>query len=236
LFKHDTTAVRHLRNLSPNVLRWPGGNLSNDYFWNAKTAADLPDDLPGTKYWLGSDPTTKDATTPDYYKTLEETNATGSICVNYSYARYGLSDNSVQRAAHLAAEWVRHDKGRTRFWEIGNENFGNWQSGYEIDPAKYTDGRPRFISGDIYGAHCNVFIDSMRTAAEEVGAEIYIGVQAWESLTSWDPIQTAWNDGVFPQVGNKADFLVLHNYFTPYQARFRYPDNFWNTEKYSSLY
>jgi hypothetical protein len=217
LFKHDSISVRHLRNLSPNVLRWPGGNLSNDYFWNAKTAADLPDDLPGTKYWLGSDPTTKDATTPDYYKTLEETNATGCICVNYSYARYGLSDKSVQRAAHLAAEWVRYDKGRTRFWEIGNENFGNWQSGYEIDPTKYSDGRPRKISGLIYGQHCNIFIDSMRAAAAEVGTEIYIGVQAWEDYTSWDPIQTAWNDGVFPTVGNKADFLVIHNYFTPYQ-------------------
>jgi hypothetical protein len=72
LFKHDSISVRHLRNLSPNVLRWPGGNLSNDYFWNAKIAADLPDDLPGTKYWLGSDPTTKDATTPTTTKHLKK--------------------------------------------------------------------------------------------------------------------------------------------------------------------
>jgi uncharacterized repeat protein (TIGR02059 family) len=223
LFKKDSVSLRHLKNMKTSVLRWPGGNLSNDYFWNAKTAADFPDDLPGTKYWKGSDPTTKDVTTPDYYKTLKETNSTGCICVNYSYARYGKSDNSVQRAAHLAADWVRYDKGRTRFWEIGNENFGNWQSGYEIDPTKYTDGRPKFISGDIYGAHCKVFIDSMRVAAAEVGAEIYIGVQAWEDYTSWDPIQTKWNDGVFAQVGNKADFIIIHNYYTPYQTNSSIP-------------
>jgi hypothetical protein len=223
LFKKDSVSLRHLKNLNTSVLRWPGGNLSNDYFWNAKTKADLPDDLPGTKYWLGSDPLTKDAITPDYYKTLKETNSTGCICVNYSYARYGLSKNSVQRAAHLAAEWVRYDKGRTRFWEIGNENYGNWQSGYEIDPTKYTDGRPRFISGAIYGEHCLVFIDSMRAAAAEVGAEIYIGVQAWEDYTSWDPIQTKWNDGLFPKVGNKADFIIIHNYYTPYQTNSTIP-------------
>jgi len=224
LFKKDTVSVRHLKNLNPSVLRWPGGNLSNEYFWNAKTTADLPDDLPSTIHtWLGSNPTTKDATTPDYYKTLKETNSTGCICVNYSYARYGLSNNSVQRAAHLAAEWVRYDKGRTRFWEIGNENYGNWQSGYEIDPTKYTDGRPKFISGAIYGEHCLVFIDSMRAAAAEVGAEIYIGVQAWEDYTSWDPIQTAWNDGLFPKVGNKADFIILHNYYTPYKTNSSIP-------------
>jgi uncharacterized repeat protein (TIGR02059 family) len=223
LFKKDSVSLRHLKNLNTSVLRWPGGNLSNDYFWNAKTAADFPDDLPGTKYWKGSDPTTKDVTTPDYYKTLKETNSTGCICVNYSYARYGKSNNSVQRAAHLAADWVRYDKGRTRFWEIGNENFGNWQSGYEIDPTQYTDGRPKFISGDIYGAHCKVFIDSMRVAAAEVGAEIYIGVQAWEDYTSWDPIQTKWNDGVFAQVGNKADFIIIHNYYTPYQTNSSIP-------------
>jgi hypothetical protein len=217
LFKKNPGSVMDLKNMSPNVLRWPGGNLSNDYFWYAETNSDLPDDLPGTKYWLGSNPSTHDATTPDYYKTLEETNSVGCICVNYSYARYGKSEQSVQNAAHIAANWVRHDKGRTLFWEIGNENFGNWQSGYEIDPSLYTDGRPRFISGKIYGEHCKVFIDSMRVAAAEVGTEIFIGIQAWEDYTSWDPIQTAWNDGVFSQVGNLADFVVLHNYFTPYK-------------------
>ncbi|NJK95180.1 MAG: alpha-L-arabinofuranosidase [Bacteroidales bacterium] len=237
LFKHDSIATGHLKNLSPNVLRWPGGNLSNEYFWNAATAADLPTDLPARlaidapsttqrNYWLGMKQNTKDATTPDYYKTLKETNATGCICVNYGYARYGKSANSVQKAAQLAADWVRYDKGRTRFWEIGNENFGNWQSGYELDPSLYTDGRPKFISGATYGAHCLVFIDSMRKAAHEVGAEIYIGVQAWEDYTSWDPIQTAWNDGLFQQVRNKADFIILHNYYTPYQDNSTIPTIF----------
>ena len=27
-------AMTDLKNLDPHVLRWPGGNLSNSYFWN----------------------------------------------------------------------------------------------------------------------------------------------------------------------------------------------------------
>ncbi len=45
------------------------------------------------------------------------------------------SANPVAAAAHLAADWVRHDHGRTKFWEIGNENFGNWEAGYNIDQS-----------------------------------------------------------------------------------------------------
>ncbi len=63
------------------------------------------------------------------------------ITVNYGYARYGKSQNPVAVAAHLAAEWVRYDKGRTAYWEIGNENAGSWEAGYQINLAD-NKGRP----------------------------------------------------------------------------------------------
>jgi len=221
--RSNSTAMTDLRNLNPHVLRWPGGNLSNTYFWNVPDG-ELPDDIPDYIYnsddfqiWYGMNTENWQMSVNEYYQLLEETNSTGSICVNYDYARYGTSPDPVAKAAHMAAEWVRYDNGRSRFWEIGNENFGNWEPGYQIDVSQNQDGQPEFINGRLYGQHCRVFIDSMRAAAAETGAEIKIGVVAYDAETSWDPIQTVWNEEMMAEVGDLADFLIVHFYFGPYQ-------------------
>ncbi len=154
-------------------------------------------------------------TTDNYYKLRQQTGSQGLITVNYSYARYGLSNNPVAQAAHLAAQWVRYDKGRTKFWEIGNENGGPWEAGWIIDTQKNKDGQPKIITGQLYGQHCKVFIDSMRTAAAEVGAEIFIGVQVlhFDGTSSWNSVDRTWNAGVFAAIGDAADFYVMHNYY-----------------------
>src|SRR3989304_4315326 len=209
--------IRNIKNMNPHVLRWPGGNLSNDYFWNL-SSNQRPTDIPADRSpWYGQNVQNWEMSTDEYYNLLQTTGCEGIICVNYSYARYGASANPVAKAAHMAAEWVRYDNGRTRFWEIGNENYGNWQAGYEIDVSQNKDGQPQIISGELYGKHCKVFIDSMKAAAAETGAEIKIGVVAYEAETSWDAVQTNWNEGLMPQVGDIADFYTIHNYFTPYE-------------------
>ena len=118
-----------------------------------------------------------DITTPDqYYRLRKKINVTeGLITVNYAYARYGTSIDPVAKAAHLAADWVRYDNGRTKFWEIGNENAGPWEYGWMIDTSINKDGQPQIISGELYGKHFRIFADSMKAAAEEIGAAIYIG-------------------------------------------------------------
>ena len=212
----NATAMKDLINLNPHVLRWPGGNLSNNYFWNlspGQRPTDIPDDMDP---WYGQNTADWQMSVNEYYDLLDETNSTGIICVNYSYARYGTGPDPVAKAAHMAAEWVRYDNGRSKFWEIGNENYGNWQAGYKIDVSKNQDGQPEYISGQLYGQHCKVFIDSMRKAAEDVGVDIKIGVVAYDAETSYDPISQVWNEGMMPEVGDVADFLVVHSYFTPY--------------------
>ena len=59
----------------------------------------------------------------------------------------------------------RYDNGRTKFWEIGNETYGNWEAGYMIDVTKNQDQQPAVVTGALYGQHVNVFADSMRAAA-----------------------------------------------------------------------
>ena len=214
-----TILVKDISNLQPNVLRWPGGNLSNEHFWDAaenKGPADIPPTLIIGALQAGMNTTNWAMTVNDYYDLLKKTNSMGCICVNYSYARYGTGPNPVTTAAHYAANWVRYDKGRTKFWEIGNENQGSWEAGYEIDTSLNQDGQPKTISGELYGQHCRVFIDSMKSAAAEIGSEIKIGVGVMEGLVTYNTVMNKWNSGVMPQVADKADFLIVHSYYTPY--------------------
>jgi hypothetical protein len=222
----EPVLMNYLTRLSPNVLRFPGGSLSDVYFWNSATQkpADAPDTLLDSngnalknQYWFGQDNSSWTFSLDNYYKVLQQTNSTGSICVNYAYARYGTSAHPDQVAAHLAADWVRYDKGRTKFWEIGNENYGNWEAGYRIDTKKNKDGQPQIISGDQYGRHFKVFADSMRKAAADVGATIKIGGMLYETTSSYDAVQSAWDAGFLAQGGSTADYFIVHNYYTPYQ-------------------
>lgn len=227
----DPAFVVPITNLHPHIIRFPGGSSSDAYFWNAQQDS-KPSDAPAM---FTKDDGTKEAATftygktnvnwqcnlDNYYTMLQQTNNKGIITVNYGYARYGTGINPVASAAHLAADWVRYDNGRTQYWEIGNENYGNWEWGYRIDVAANKDGQPEFLTGALYGQHFKVFADSMQKAAAETGKKIYIGAvtaeapapEPWQTIT-----RKTWNAGMMPAVNSKADFYVAHNYFTPYQT------------------
>ena len=122
-----------------------------------------------------------------------------------------------QAAAHLAAQWVRYDKGRTKYWEIGNELYGTWEAGYRINTATNQDGQPQIITPTIYGTHFKVFADSMKAAAAQVGATIQIGiVLTGDNSGAAGGAVDNWNAGVLAAAGNTPDFFVVHNYYTPY--------------------
>lgn len=225
----EPALLGYISDLSPNILRGPGGSLSDVYFWNAP-ANEQPGDVPDSiyenntlgnyGYWYGQNRQDWTLSIDNYYQLLSATNTTGILVVNYGYARYGLSADPVATAAHLAADWVRYDNGRTKYWEIGNECYGNWEAGYRIDPAKNKDGQPEIITGILYGTHFKVFADSMRAAASEIGKQIYIGAVVLDAAPpSWaDNTNQTWNQAVFSTAGKEADFFVVHDYFTSYNT------------------
>jgi hypothetical protein len=230
---HDNTElINGIKLLAPTLIRFPGGSWSNGYFWNKRIPSDVPDEIyDGTTYNSSTNTAQKNkftghcgsegwvTTTDQYYALRRKTNVhQGLITINYGYARYGTSKDPVAQAAHLAADWVRYDKGTTKFWEIGNENGGPWEYGWMIDTALNKDGQPQFISGELYGKHFKVFVDSMKNAAREIGATIYIGGQILASEPSpgymWYFVDKSWNEGFLKEAGNSADFYVIHNYFS----------------------
>jgi len=215
-YNADANMVKNVKNLQAQVIRFPGGNNANWYFWD-RTPGNWPSDCPAkfnNDYRAGFINTNWQLNLTDYYQFLQQTNSTGIITVNYSYARYSTATDPVATAAHYAAQWVRYDNGRTKFWEVGNENYGNWQAGYEINTATNHDGQPRIITGDIYGKHFKIFADSMRAAAAENGHDIYIGAVGYDALTPGGGVIANWNEQVIPQIKNMADFYIVHNYYT----------------------
>ncbi len=239
-FVDNPSLITDVKNLTPNIIRWPAGSGSNVYFWNAAPFQNgnrqtpspdylktwgIPDkfmDKSGvkvdTKFFFGKTNDNWRASLENYYDLLKLTNSKGSICINYGFARYGTSKDPVATAAKLAADWVRYDKGRTEYWEIGNENYADWETGYRIDTTKNQDGQAEYLTGKIYAKHFKVFADSMRKAAAELGVKIKIGAVLQESPTqSWQVMTTqTWNATLIPEIANKADFYIVHNYVTPY--------------------
>lgn len=226
----DAALLQYIKDLKPKVIRFPGGSISDIYFWNQSANSkpgDTPDNLLNADgvaapagYWSGMNNDNWTCSVDKYYQMLQNTGNEGMITVNYGYARYGTSSNPVAAAAHLAADWVRYDNGRTKYWEIGNENHGNWEAGYRIDLSQNKDDQPEIITGTLYGQHFKIFADSMRKAASEIGATIYIGAllisqppQSYQTET-----EKNWNNGVLTAAGNMPDFLITHDYFTAYQT------------------
>lgn len=229
--------LQYIKDLSPNIIRAPAGSNSDIYFWNGSDAkpkpAAAPDSIPDANgspmpinAWYGGNTQDWTLSLANYYALLAQTSSTGIITINYGYARYGTGANPVDSAAHLAADWVRYDNGRTKFWEIGNETYGNWEAGYRIDPSKNHDGQPAIVTGALYGQHVKVFADSMRAAAAGTGATIYIGATLYSSQPqSYDNSTVqSWNQGVLANVGSAADYYIVHDYFTAYNTNSTAPD------------
>jgi hypothetical protein len=227
----ENNLMQYITDMSPKIIRAPAGSVSDIYFWNGVDSAHKPWDAPDSVLdangkrvsigkWYGGNWDPGTLSLDNYYTMLASTGSTGIITVNYGYARYGTSANPVAAAAHLAADWVRHDNGRTKYWEIGNETYGSWEAGYYIDTTQNKDGQPYKQTGALYGAHVKVFVDSMRAAAQQTGAKIYIGATLYQDPPGAGDDQTVktWNAGVLANAGNVADYFIVHNYFTAYQA------------------
>lgn len=229
----NASLMGYIKDLSPNIIRAPAGSVSDVYFWNGTSANPAPPDAPKqiygngslndstvSPYWYGGNTASWTFSLANYYNLLAQTNSTGIITINYGYARYGTSANPVAAAAHLAADWVRYDNGRTKFWEIGNETYGNWEAGWQIDQSKNQDHQTAYVTGNLYGRHVQVFADSMRAAAQQTGASIYIGASLIDGppYNGADSTLQTWNQGVIAEAAATVDYFIVHDYFTAYNT------------------
>ena len=197
---NETDFMDNLNNLGDVFFRYPGGNGSNQFFWDGNVPSSILNDdqitvndlIDGTGWRISPD---------EFSNVLIQTNSQGIIAVNASYARYGTAPNATQVAAGYAADFVRHMNdnlnANIKYWEVGNENYGPWQAGHTVNGVQ--------ISGTDYGNIFNVFVDSMKAADPtiKIGAVIF----------PHDGVYNNWSRNVLQKVQNTADFLIIHDYF-----------------------
>ncbi|SDK95171.1 cellulose binding domain-containing protein [Nonomuraea jiangxiensis] len=182
----DETADR-LKDAGVKLLRYPGGSYSDIYHWADHTA-------PGGYVAPNTDFDT-------FMRGVRRTGAQAMVTANYGTG-----------TAEEAAAWVRYANVTKRYgvkyWEIGNENYGNGHYGTAWEADDHADKSPAE-----YARHVVAYADAMKA----VDPKIKIGAVLTTSANWPDGLVGAgdagtWNKVVLSAAGQKIDFVIVHWY------------------------
>ena len=182
--------------LRPAFIRWPGGNVAQDYRWTWGVG---PRD--GRPEWVNlswlNEPEPGDIGTDEFVAFCRRVGAEPSITVNVE---------GRGATAEEAAAWVEYCNGAAtsrygamraanghpepyavKYWEIGNEIWGDWVRGHSDAPT--------------YARNYLRYERAMRAVDP--------GIQ----LTAVGDNDMGWNRTVLREAGASIDFLAIHHYY-----------------------
>jgi hypothetical protein len=185
---NDPATATLLRNAGVTAVRYPGGGYADGYHWQTHTVEGGGFVAANTEF-------------DKYVATAHAAGAEPIVTANYGSG-----------TPQEAADWVRDaniTKGdHIKYWEIGNELYGNGQYGatWETDhhashsPTTYATGLLDYIS-----------------AMKAVDPSIKIGAVlttpgAWPDGIVGPGDTMDWNHSVLSIAGSRIDFVIVHNY------------------------
>jgi len=186
----DAAVPSVLRQAGVSVLRFPGGSSADNYHWQTNSFCNGGYANPNNTF---------DA----FIGVARATGAQPLITVNYGS---NITCNGGGNPAEAAA-WVRYanvTKGYgVKYWEIGNEVYGNgtYPGGWETDlhPQK---------GPAAYASNAATFIDAMKAADPSIKVGVALTTPGY-----WPDGQTPnWNTTVLDGVCAKIDFVDVHWY------------------------
>jgi len=192
--RHDVE--QKIAALHPAFIRWPGGNVAQDYHW--QWGIGPRDQRP---VWINAswrnELEPSDFGTDEFIQFARRVGAEPSITVNVE-GRGATADE--------AAAWVEYCNGspgskygsiraangnpqpfHVKFWEIGNEIWGDWVRGHS-DAATYANNLKRYV-------------EKMKL----VDPSIKIIASGDNNLD--------WNRTILTIAGNNIDYLAVHHYY-----------------------
>jgi len=202
----DAAVPGLLKSAGASLIRFPGGTSSDTYNWKNNT-----DVVSGQTQAVGFD---------QYATLLSQTGAQGMITVNYGTGdAAGAAQSPAESGAQFAADWVRyanvtHHDG-IKYWEIGNEIYGNGTYGANWEPDRHcaSGANPTNCGPAVYAQNVKAYIAAMKA----VDPSIVIGVVLtapgnWpDGVTNSGSPQT-WNQTVLSALGNQIGFADVHWY------------------------
>jgi len=203
----DPDVPDRLTDARVRLLRYPGGSTADNYHWLSNT----PDDPSAG----GTDPV---ATFDAYLGILRKTHAAGIVTLNYgsgtvdeaaqwlAYANRGGGDYRGPIPTYAGASGKGHRAG-IRYWEIGNEIYGDGTYGATWEVNKNAKGP---------AAYGNAVV-AYSAALKAVDPSVKIGA-VLTAPGNWPDGQTSalspspWNDTVLGIAAGAIDFVAVHWY------------------------
>ncbi len=188
--------LQKVKDLRPAFIRWPGGNVAQDYHWMWGIG---PRDQRFTWANLswGNEPEPGDFGTDEFIRFCHNVGAEPSLTVNVEGRGATASE---------AAAWVEYANGpasskygamrvanghtepfQVKYWEIGNEIWGNWVRGHS-DAETYAQNYNRY-------------------------AATMLKVDPSVRLTAVGDNDMKWNRTVLQVGGAHIDYLAIHHYY-----------------------
>ena len=192
--RHDVEA--RVADLHPGFIRWPGGNVAQDYHWkwgigprdrrpvwvNASWANELePSDFGTDEFILFA---RRVGAEPSITVNVEGRGATADEAA--AWVQYCNGDVQSEYGRIRAANGNR-EPFRVHYWEVGNEIWGDWVRGHS-DAATYAN-------------NLNRYVEKMKA----VDPSIKIIASGDNNLD--------WNRTVLTIAGNNIDYLAVHHYY-----------------------
>jgi alpha-N-arabinofuranosidase len=182
--------------LKPAFMRWPGGNVAQDYHW--LWGVGPRDERP---LWINlswkNELESGDFGTPEFIRFSRNTGAEPALTVNVegrgatveeaaAWVEYcngpATTKYGAMRAAHGHPESYN-----VKLWEIGNEIWGNWVRGHS--------------DADTYARNFNRYAAAMRKVDPAI------------KLIAVGDNDMNWNRTVLRTAGGNIDYLAIHHYY-----------------------
>ena len=188
------TTANALKELGTRLLRFPGGSASDEYHWTTGKS--------GTNPWAWS------TSFNSFVHIATNVGAQGMITVNYGTG-----------TPQEAAAWVRHANVTNhyafKYWEVGNENYGTWETDTNVfphDAFTYATRAAQFIT-QMKAVDPTIKIGVPVITGENTSVNGDTSHPAINSRTSttnygWTPVLLA----TLKSLGAPPDFLVHHVY------------------------
>ncbi len=182
-----------LKNLNVKVLRFPGGSFSDMYDWETNST------VPGQDFPYVDPENNFD----NFMKLVNEIGAQALITVNYGTNFAGTAGGSPTEAA----AWVKYanidHNYNVKYWEIGNEIYGNGSYGANWETDLHSQKGPQ-----AYAENFIAFAKAMKAVDPniEIGAVLTCPYN-WPWGQSPD-----WNKIVLQTAGPYINFVVVHWY------------------------
>jgi alpha-N-arabinofuranosidase len=191
-----------VRDVKPAFIRWPGGNVAQDYHWLWGIG---PRDERVT--WVNlswrNEQEPSDLGTDEYVRFCRRAGAEPAIVVNVegrgasaeeaaAWVEYCNGPASSKQGAVRAANGQREPYG-VKYWELGNEIWGSWVRGHS-DAERYAKSAVRYAQ-------------AMRAVDPSI------------KLIACGDNNMDWNRTVLREAGSGIDYLAIHHYYGTSEMR-----------------